>query len=639
MFKEILMIKAKHMLTAKFILDIFLGLTASFLAFWLRLGGDLSVFQESMRIYLMVSLPLKAILMNQFRVNKQFWRYSSIQDLTGIIKLCGIFILFQSTLIFLMHTFLRVPRSVPTIDGLLTLFFMGFARLAWRLYHEKTGLSPLPRITRRVLVVGAGEAGTMMSKEMMKHPESGMIPIGFLDDDTTKHHINILGLPVFGELAILPQVVKDEDVSEILIAMPSVPGEVTRNVMDLARKARVPFRTMPGLHELVSGKVTISNIRKVEVEDLLRREPVDLHLEEIADYLDNKTVLITGAGGSIGSELVRQVLNFNPLRVVLLGRGENSLFQVENQLKRDYPEADYRVVISDVRLMDKTRRVFQSCRPQVVFHAAAHKHVPLMENNPDEAIFNNIGGTNNLVQCALEFGAERFVNISTDKAVNPSSIMGASKRVAEMVVRRGAERASPGQAFISVRFGNVLGSRGSVVPMFKEQIQRGGPVTVTHPEMQRYFMTIPEAVQLVLQAGGMNGNGTVYVLDMGKPIKILDLAKDLIRLSGFEPSVDIDIVYSGIRPGEKLFEELLTAEEGTLATKHDKIFFAKNPNLPDHLEDHLEDLFASAHRGDSAAIYRAFEKLVPHCRFNSTSDISMIPKATSAGSGPSMERY
>ena len=605
------MIDSRYLLAAKLSLDIFLGILASYLAFWLRLGGDLSEFQDSINIYILAAIPLKAVLAYFFKTNRQFWRYCSTQDLLNMTKLCGIFILFQSTLIFMMHTFLRVPRSIPTLDGLLTLLMMGAARMAWRLYHERKGLSPLPHTVKKILIAGAGEAGAMIAKEMLKHQESGMVPIGFLDDDSTKYGINILGIPVMGKLSDLSRLVKIHDISEIVIAMPSAPGKVTRNVTELAGKAHVKSRTMPGLHELVSGKISISSLRNIEVEDLLKRDPVRLDMDDIAGYLTGKVVLITGAGGSIGSEVVRQTIRFAPEKIILLGRGENSLFNIENEIKRNYPEIRFSTVVCDVRNSEKLERVFNRYMPEVVFHAAAHKHVPMMEGNADEAILNNVGGTKNMIELSLRYGTRKFVNISTDKAVNPSSIMGASKRVAEMVVRQGAARAREGDSFISVRFGNVLGSRGSVIPLFREQIRRGGPVTVTHPDMTRYFMTIPEAAQLVLQAGGMNGNGTVYVLDMGDPIKITELAKDLIRLSGLEPGKDIEIAYTGIRPGEKLFEELLTAEEGTVATRHDKIFSAKSTVLPADLDAKLEELFAAAHAGDTRGIYDTFGEIIP----------------------------
>ncbi|BDB11810.1 polysaccharide biosynthesis protein [Thermus thermophilus] len=490
-------------------------------------------------------------------------------------------------------------------------------RLGVRLYWEEKKGRGKGGTKKRVLVVGAGEAGTMVVREMLRHPEAGLYPVGFLDDDPNKRGQTIAGVRVVGALDDLPRAVRALEVDEVLVAIPSAPGSVVRKVVELARAVGVSYRILPGIHEILSGRVGLSQIREVRVEDLLRREPVRLNLEEIAGYLEGRVVLVTGAGGSIGSELVRQVARFHPEQVVLLGRGENSLFSLEKELEAQWPELRYKVVVADVRDQDRLRRVFQAYRPQVVFHAAAHKHVPLMEVQPDEAILNNVGGTHNVVKLCLEFGVERLVNISTDKAVNPTSVMGASKRVAEQVVAWGASRAAPGQVFVSVRFGNVLGSRGSVVPLFLEQIKRGGPVTVTHPEMRRYFMTIPEAAQLVLQAGGMGENGRVYVLDMGEPVRILDLAKDLIRLAGFEPYRDIDIVFTGVRPGEKLFEELLTAEEGTEASYHEKIWVAKPSALPREFPRLLEELDLAARRGDERRIRELLRQLIPTYKPNS----------------------
>ncbi|RTI10538.1 polysaccharide biosynthesis protein, partial [Thermus scotoductus] len=455
------------------------------------------------------------------------------------------------------------------------------------------------------------EAGSMVVREMLRHSEAGLYPVGFLDDDPNKRGQTIAGVRVMGTLEALPQVARALEVEEVLVAIPSAPGSVVRKVVELSRAAGVRYRILPGVYEILSGRVGISQIREVRLEDLLRREPVRLNLEEIAGYLEGRVVLVTGAGGSIGSELVRQVARFHPEQVVLLGRGENSLFLIEKELEASYPELKYKVAVADVRDRDRLRRVFQLYRPQVVFHAAAHKHVPLMETNPDEAIFNNVRGTQNVVELCLEFRVERLVNISTDKAVNPTSVMGASKRVAEQVVAWGASRAASGQVFVSVRFGNVLGSRGSVVPVFLEQIKRGGPVTVTHPEMRRYFMTIPEAAQLVLQAGGMGENGDVYILDMGEPVRILDLAKDLIRLVGLEPYRDIEIVFTGVRPGEKLFEELLTAEEGTEASRHEKIWVARKSQVPPEFPHLLEELYRAARQGESLLVRQTLRRLVP----------------------------
>ena len=405
-------------------------------------------------------------------------------------------------------------------------------------------------------------------------------------------------------------------VAWVLIAMPSQPGKVIRSVVETAHKAGVKHRIIPGIHELLSGNVSISNIRDVNVEDLLRRESVELETENIAAYLKDQVVLVTGAGGSIGSEIVRQVAGFEPKQLLLVGRGENSIYLIDRELSSTHPGIQKEALIADVRDEVSMRAIFERYRPSVVFHAAAHKHVPLMEANPEQAVFNNVFGTRNVVGLALEYRVRRFVNISTDKAVNPTSVMGAAKRVAELIVHDAAQKCGHDCGFVSVRFGNVLGSRGSVIPMFQSQIERGGPVTVTHPDMRRYFMTIPEATQLVLQAGSMMLNGAVYVLDMGEEVKIVDLARDLIMLCGKEVGTDIEIEFTGMRPGEKLFEELLLAEEGTIPSEHEKIFVARSIGDTDGLNGNLERLFDVASIRDAEGIREVLSEIIPSCMFD-----------------------
>lgn len=593
----------------KFLLDLALWTLAAPLAMALRLEGLPSPYWEATWVYTLLGIPVKALLIALFGLHRQAWSRVGVRDLVRLGTAVGLGGAVLLAFAVVLRAYLPMPRSVPLIAMVLAFLLLGGVRLGVRLYWEgKRGKGVQGT---RVLVVGAGEAGSMVVREMLRHPEAGLYPVGFLDDDPNKRGQTIAGVRVMGTLEALPQVARALEVEEVLVAIPSAPGSVVRKVVELSRAAGVRYRILPGVYEILSGRVGISQIREVRLEDLLRREPVRLNLEEIAGYLEGRVVLVTGAGGSIGSELVRQVARFHPEQVVLLGRGENSLFLLEKELEASWPDLKYKVVVADVRDQDRLRRVFQLYRPQVVFHAAAHKHVPLMETNPDEAIFNNVRGTQNVVELCLEFGVERLVNISTDKAVNPTSVMGASKRVAEQVVAWGASRAASGQVFVSVRFGNVLGSRGSVVPVFLEQIKRGGPVTVTHPEMRRYFMTIPEAAQLVLQAGGMGENGNVYILDMGEPVRILDLAKDLIRLAGLEPYRDIDIVFTGVRPGEKLFEELLTAEEGTEASRHEKIWVARNSQVPPEFPHLLEELYRAARQGDSLLVRQTLKRLVP----------------------------
>jgi FlaA1/EpsC-like NDP-sugar epimerase len=614
----------------KFAIDLLIWVLATPLAFWLRLDVVFSLYLREALLLAGVSIPLKAFAIYRAGLHRQSWEKVSIHDLLALIKamIPVTALLFIAVIVFQKNGF-SMPRSAPLIEAMLVILFLGGIRLLARFKRDYRGKASIEGNHKRVLIVGAGEAGTIMAREMARHPEAGLKPIGFLDDERRKQRQTFMGLPVLGRIEDLVSVSSEEDVDEVLIAIPSAPGTVVRRVVELAREAGVKERIIPGIYDLLSGKISVSEIREVDVEDLLRRDPVRLDVAEIAQYLKDRTVLVTGAGGSIGSEIVRQIAGFKPGLVILLGRGENSIYQIEQYLRHKEPELNYQTFIADVRDFERLSHLFRTYRPQVVFHAAAHKHVPLMEADCDEAIHNNVGGTRNLVRLALEYGVERFVNISTDKAVNPTSVMGASKRIAEYIVSWGAGQAAPGQVFASVRFGNVLGSRGSVIPLFKEQIRRGGPVTVTHPDMTRYFMTIPEASELVLQAGGLGENGSVYVLDMGEPVRIVDLARDLIRLSGFRPDVDIEIKFAGIRPGEKLYEELLTDEEGTMASRHQKIFVARKaePAL-ETFEESMNMLFAAAASRDGARVREVLKYLIP----------SYTPSTSSTDSSSKIQR-
>jgi FlaA1/EpsC-like NDP-sugar epimerase len=604
--------------TVKYIIDLTLWTLCGMAAFLLRVDDAVPRYVPTMLAYVALSLPFKLILIRAFGLQTQAWRRVSVLDLVRLAQAValGTLIFFVLGLISFSPT-IYLPRSIPLIEGILAILALGEARLFSRILHEQEARGSAKGTQSRVLIVGAGEAGTQFARELLRHPEAGMNPIGFVDDAPNKQRASFLGLPVFGTLDDLARVVRDQHINEALIAMPSADGRIIRRVVSQAQEIGIKCRSLPALHDILSGRVSISQIREVELEDLLRRAPVQLNIEQISGYLHERVVLITGAGGSIGSEITRQVLRFSPRQVILLGRGESSVFSLEQELVRKHPHIAYRAMIADVRDRARLDYVFRCYHPQVVFHVAAHKHVPLMEENPDEAVLNNIGGTKNVVELALHYGVERFVNISTDKAINPTSIMGASKRAAEFVIESVARRAAAHQRFVSVRFGNVLGSRGSVVPTFREQIARGGPVKVTHPDMTRYFMTIPEAAQLVLQAGGLDLNGAVYVLDMGEPVKIVDLARDMILLSGLKPEVDIEIQFTGIRPGEKLFEEILSEEEGTHASKHEKIYIVGKTRLPaENLDALLDELFAAARAYDNTRIRQAFAALIPTYRAN-----------------------
>lgn len=544
---------------------------------------DMAVPQDAATstLYAMVfTIPLRVIILAAFGMYQRLWQYSSVRDLMVVTAAVSSSYLASMALV-MMSARLGWSRGAALISYMVALGLVGASRLHTRLRAEFANHKAANGRANgtdssgcAVLIVGAGSAGAMVAKELGSHPEMGRRAVGFIDDDPGKIGSVLLSLPVLGTREQIAEVVRSRRVNEIIIAMPSAPGRVIRATMDACKDLKVRIKTLPGVYELVDGKVSVKQLRDIQIEDLLGREPVDLDLDQIGAYLAGQTVLVTGAGGSIGSEICRQITKFKPKTIILLGHGENSIFEIEQELKRRYPGQHTAAVIADVRDERRIDRVFEQYKPDVVFHAAAHKHVPLMEANPEEALTNNVFGTRNVARAADKHGAKRFVMISTDKAVNPVSVMGMSKRVAEMVVQ--AIGAKSQTKFMAVRFGNVLGSRGSVVPMFRKQIAEGGPVTVTHPDMTRYFMTIPEAVQLVIQAGAMGHGGEVFVLDMGEPIRITRLAEEIIRLSGMEPGKNMDIVYTGVRPGEKLFEEILTTEEVATATKHRKIFMAKD---------------------------------------------------------------
>jgi FlaA1/EpsC-like NDP-sugar epimerase len=461
-----------------------------------------------------------------------------------------------------------------------------------------------------VLIAGAGAAGGVLVKQIEGHPRLGLEPVGFVDDDTSKRGHRLNGLPVLGSLADVAHICRELKVNEVLIAMPNAPGSVVRELVRSASAAGVHTRTLPGFSDIISGRLQPGALRDVEIQDLLRREPVRTELNRVEDLVGGRTVIVTGAGGSIGAELCRQVCALKPVRLILLGHGENSIFCIQQELGRKFPGVRMDSVIADVRSPGQMARVFERFEPATVFHAAAHKHVPLMEENLAEAVLNNVLGTRTVVETAVIAGVEHLVLISTDKAVRPTSVMGATKRVAEQIVQSMAEEHR--RNFVAVRFGNVLGSRGSVVPTFLNQIREGGPVTVTHPEMRRYFMTIPESVQLVLQAGTLGKGGEVFVLDMGEPVKIADLAADLIRISGKEVGRDIEIRFTGTRPGEKLYEELFFDSEHASPTGHPKVLRARNAGLPEGVSTLVDELILAAHEAWPDEDLRALlKRLVP----------------------------
>ncbi|HNO86538.1 MAG TPA: nucleoside-diphosphate sugar epimerase/dehydratase, partial [Anaerolineales bacterium] len=499
------------------------------------------------------------------------------------------------------------------IDWLFSLVLIGGSRFALRILAEQSSAPrDALRVGKRALIIGAGDAGALVVRELQKSSQLNLFPVGFLDDDPAKQNHQIYGVSVIGRVGKLADVLESQRIDEVIIAIPSAPGKIIRAVNDACRKKGIPSRTMPGIYELLGGKVSVNRLREVDITDLLRRDHVRVNDEQVGQALEGKRVLVTGAGGSIGRELCRQIARRNPSQLILLGHGENSIFEILLELQNDYAALKLIPVIADIRNGQRLDSVFAQHHPQVVFHAAAHKHVPLMEANPVEAITNNVLGTRNVVQAALDHNVERFILISTDKAVNPSSIYGATKRLAEAIVLDAAHKNK--RAFAVVRFGNVLGSRGSIIPIFKNQIANGGPVTITHPDMFRFFMTIPEAVYLVLQASSMNNGGEVFVLNMGEPVRILDLAEDLIKLSGLEPQKDIEIAFTGIRPGEKLTEELWVEGTSLIQTPHPDIFrldqdAASALNLD--LVQAIEQLSTLSLTTDAQSIARLLDQLIP----------------------------
>jgi len=572
--EEKMNIKQRKVLLA--ILDAFLVNIAFILGLLIRFEG--SVPSEFFAAYYKLALPFTVVWLLSFyifRLYHRLWKYASIGELTAIIGAVSVGTLANIALTYFitLGTDVVVPRSIFVLLWILNTVFIGGSRLGWRIFRDTFIVKRRVNGGLPILIVGAGDAGAMVAREIRNHYAPQFNPVGFIDDAPEKQGLKLLDIPVLGTREDIPHIVEEYAVQQIIIAIPSAPRKEIKKIVEICQETKAKVKILPGVYDLIDGKVSLKQIRDVEVEDLLGRDPVSVNLEEIAGYLKGRVVAVTGAGGSIGSELCRQIARFEPKELILLDIYENSLYDVQLELEYKYKNLKLQVNVADIKDKPAVEKIFKNSRPDVVFHAAAHKHVPLMENNPAEAVKNNIIGTKVLAELAGSLGIKIFVFISTDKAVNPTSVMGASKRVAEMVVQH--YNALSSTKFAVVRFGNVLASKGSVIPIFKQQIARGGPVTVTHPEMTRYFMTISEAVQLVIQAGAMAKGGEIFVLDMGEPVKIVDLARTLIKLSGFEPEKDIEIVYTGIRPGEKLYEEILTKQEGIAATRHERIFVSK----------------------------------------------------------------
>ncbi|WML45830.1 nucleoside-diphosphate sugar epimerase/dehydratase [Neobacillus sp. PS3-40] len=537
-------------------------------------GATYEVFTFPIIISSFVLLLSHHFFSLKFRLYKKAWEYASVGELLIIIKVVTFSIL--TTAIGQHLILLDTHMRLLTVTWLLNILIIGGSRFCWRMLRDMIFNSADNK--KRTLIVGAGSAGMMVARQLKKNNDADLMPVVFIDDDRKKHRLDILGIPVFGGVSEIKQAVETLDIDNIVIAIPSLSKKELNTIFQECAKTSAKTQIMPMLEDLVTGRVSVKQFRDVQVEDLLGREPVDLNIDSISEYVTNKVVLVTGAGGSIGSEICRQISKFNPKQLVLLGHGENSIYTIEMELKEIFAKKKIQFipVIADVQDVKKMMSVMGAYQPDVVYHAAAHKHVPLMEANPEEAVKNNLIGTINAAKAARWNGVKTFVMISTDKAVNPTSVMGATKRLAEMMIQH-MDQVSETK-FVAVRFGNVLGSRGSVIPLFKRQIEKGGPVTVTHPDMVRYFMTIPEASRLVIQAGALAKGGEIFVLDMGDPVKIVDLARNLIKLSG-NLIDEIDIEFTGMRPGEKLFEELLKKEEVHEKQIYPKIYVGKKATL------------------------------------------------------------
>jgi FlaA1/EpsC-like NDP-sugar epimerase len=614
MFKKVL--KRSPLKRALFFLglDAVLLALAFYLSFYIRFEGAIpDIHLRQFFICLPLFVGLKIIAFYLFQMHRVTWSYVGLYELLKIFKVLTLCSLILSTLILFLaygKSFRGFPRSVFLIDYALSLILVGGFRISKRVYlHGKK--YPLVE-QKRTLIIGAGNAGEQIVRDMRRTKDSPYLPVGFVDDDPAKKKSFIHEIKVIGNREDIPKIVPDLEIELAVIAMPSVPSKEIRDIVSYLHKAGIhEIRIVPGTKEMMSRNISILDIKKIDLKDLLSREPIEIEYSQVKKSLKGKRILITGAGGSIGAELGRQIAEFDPQLLALLDFDETELFHIGQEIKANYPGLSVLPVLGDILNKDKMATVFNHVNPQLVFHAAAYKHVPVMEDFPEEAIRVNILGTKILGELSQQHAVEKFIFISTDKAVNPTSVMGASKRVAEMVVTDLNHQEKT--QFVAVRFGNVLGSRGSVIPIFQEQIKKGGPVTVTHPEMKRYFMTIPEAVLLVLQTSAMGRGGEVLVLDMGEQVKIYDVACELIRLSGLEPHKDIPIIFTGIRPGEKLFEEVLTAEEGVEPTVHPKIFKAKikRSSSEDVLNEKIEKLKSFAQMSDRSGIISILQEIVP----------------------------
>jgi FlaA1/EpsC-like NDP-sugar epimerase len=589
---------------------------AWFLAFQLRFDHGVPRFYDTLfNQTIGIVVVINVVVFVAFGMYNHWWRYVSARDMWTIVRAVTVACLIADLTVYLVspvhHT--RLPRSIAALDWLLTLALIGGVRLVARTITERPSPTGIVARGKEVLVVGAGDAAQLIVREMLKTSGAlGYTPIGLLDDDPRKKNLRLHGVRVLGTTAQLRSILRDIRPDELLIAIPSASGEKRQEIVTVAQDEGVPVKTLPGLYELFAGDVNLTaQIRPVQVEDVLGREPIEVDLEEVASYLADQTVLVTGAGGSIGAEICRQASRLGAARLILVDQSEPALFEIERELvdERGFPPAV--PVIGDVKNRAKMRQIFERYQPKVVFHAAAYKHVPLMEANPVESVRNNVLATQVVADVAVEFRAERFVLISTDKALNPQAIYGQCKTICEWIIEAYGHREDVDTRFVAVRFGNVLGSSGSVITIFRRQIEKGGPVTITHPEMTRYFMTTPEAVALVVQAGGIGGRGEIYVLDMGEPVKIVDLAENMIRLSGKHPGTDIPIEFVGVRPGEKMHEELIGENETVSPTGHPKIMRVTRSGINGPwLQGRLGELEGLVEEGDTLQVVTSLSQMM-----------------------------
>ena len=605
----------KFKITTLVFIDLILIYLSYYLAFIFRLYyddglRDITLIYSGHLVRISIFAIIYVIVFYMFKQYKSIWTLAGYDEFINGVIASVVVMALNIGLSFLERN--RIPLMVTILAGIMVMITCNGVRIFWRVCRRAINYAEVEksRDIKNVLIIGAGSGGALVSSEYRKFPHLGKRVVAFIDDDKQKLGTYVNGVKVYGNRDDIVSVVKERNVDEIIIAIASIKEGVLKGIIEKCKEAKAQVKIMPGVAEMIDGKFSINKIRDVDVEDLLGRESIKLDYDGISDYLKGKTVLVTGGGGSIGSELCRQISKFNPKELIIFDIYENNAYEIQNELRRTYPNLNLMTLIGSVRDKVRLEEVYKTYKPQVVFHAAAHKHVPLMEDSPAEAVKNNVVGTFNVASLASDYNVERFVLISTDKAVNPTNIMGATKRMCEMIIQS-LDKVSETE-FVAVRFGNVLGSNGSVVPLFKNQIANGGPVTLTHKDITRYFMTIPEAAQLVLQAGAYAKGGEIFVLDMGEPVKIYDLAENLIKLSGFEPHKDIAIEVTGLRPGEKLYEELLMSEEGLTETKHKKIFIGKPGDFDlGDVRDKIDELLRVAISGNEVVLRQRVKEFVP----------------------------